>query len=82
MKDSNYQVQPGPENVSSALALANAAAVAAGVVRGLASKDVGDTINGSPLMQDQLANMVCARITRNLQNKHIEARSMRLQGYM
>lgn len=81
MKDSNYQVQPGPENVSSALALANAMAVAAGVIRGLASREIADTINGSPLMQDHVANMVGSRIVRNLQNKHYQAKAMRLNGY-
>lgn len=81
MKDSIYQVEPGPENISSALALANAAAVAVGVLQGLASRDVADSINGSPIVQENIAQLVCARISRTLQQKHTQARSMRLQGY-
>lgn len=81
MNDSNYQVKPGPENISSALALANATAVAIGVARGLASRNVADSINGAPIVQDQIAQLVCARISKNLQQKHYQARTMRLQGY-
>lgn len=78
MSDHGMQIQPGPKNFTSALALANAASIVAGVVKGLAGKDVASSINGSPLVQDTIAQMACTRITSQLQKRLDTARVMRL----
>lgn len=81
MRDPNTNMVPGPQDVTSALALANAVTIAAGVIRGIASKSIADSVNGSPMVQETLAQMSCTRIVKNLQDRHNEARRLRLNGY-
>lgn len=78
---SGVPIQSSPASVASAMALANASMVAAGVVKGLAGRAVSDSINGSPIMQEQLTQMVCARITQRLRERVENARINRLNGY-
>lgn len=81
MTDTNLNIQPGPKNVTGALALANAATIAAGVIRGLAGKNIADSIQGSPLVVENLTQMACSRMVGQLQKRDQAARDMRLNGY-
>jgi hypothetical protein len=81
MSDPNLKMTQAPKDISSALALANVATIAAGVMRGLASQSISDSIAGSPLLQDKVAQMVCSRVIKNLQKRDQAAKQMRLNGY-
>lgn len=81
MSDQQLSVKPGPKNVVSALALANAASIATGVLQGIAGRAVATSINGSPLMRENIAQMVCARVTKILNDRHVKAKDMRLTNY-
>ena len=81
MTDTNLNMQPGPKNVAGALALANAATIAAGVIRGLSGKNIADSIQGSPLVVENLTQMACSRMVGQLQKRDQAARDMRLNGY-
>lgn len=81
MADPNLNMNPAPKDITSALALANAASIAAGVMRGIASQSIADSVSGSPLVQDKVAQMVCARIIKNLQKRNDAAAQMRINGY-
>lgn len=59
-------VQKGPEDLTSAIALANCGEIAADIVQGLAGKAVADTINNSPVSRAALAQMAINRIIDNL----------------
>lgn len=59
-------IQPGPEDLTSAIALANCGEIAADIVQGLAGKAVADSINDSPVTRTVLAQMAISRIIQNL----------------
>lgn len=79
--DQNVPMQPGVADQSSGLALANAVSLVIGCYQGLVGKDIADSINGSRLMKEQITTTACARITKNLIDRHNTARDMRLNGY-
>lgn len=79
--DQNVPVQPGAANQTSALSLANAATLAIAVYQGIVGKNIADSINGSRLMQEQLATLACNKISQELINRHNTAKEMRLNGY-
>lgn len=81
MSDPNFKMTQAPKDISSALALANVATIAAGVMRGIASFSIADSISGSPLLQDKIAQMVSSRVIKNLQKRQQAAVQMRLNGY-
>ena len=81
MSDITTQMKPTPKNMQGALTLANVSTIAAGVMRGLVGRSVADSIGGSQLVQDKIAQIVCARVTKNLQARTDAAKRMRLQGY-
>lgn len=81
MSYSNVKIEKGPERITGALALANASLIVAGVVKGLAGKNIADSINGSPLMRENIAQMACTRIIKQLQARDTQARDQRLDGY-
>ena len=75
---SGAKFQPGQQNITGAVSLANAALIAAGVVKGIAGKAVADSINGNPLMREQLAATACSRIVKRLNERYEQVRSTRL----
>lgn len=79
--DQNVTMTQGTPDYSSAIALANAAALVSGVFSGLVGKDIANSVNGSRLMQEQLAQMICSRITKELIERHNKAKEIRLAGY-
>lgn len=81
MTDQQTNMKPGPKNVGSALALANVAHLATGVLQGVAGRSLSATLNGSPLMRENIAEMVCGQVTKLLQERHQRAKNMRLQNY-
>ena len=81
MADSNTSgatFQAGRVNVTSAVALANASLIAVGVVKGITTTAVADSINGNPLMREQLMQAACTRITKRLSERLDQARVARL----
>lgn len=58
----------------STLTLANCAEVCAGVMRNISGRAVSDSINGSRLTRDNIAQMAMARISDNLVTRHQRAR--------
>lgn len=78
---SGVTMQPMPKNVTSAMALANASMIVAGVVKGLAGKSIADSLNGSPVMLQQLSQVACSRIVQRLNERVENARKQQLAGY-
>lgn len=80
--DQNVPITSGAPDNTSAVALANASALVIGVFKGIVGRDIADSVNGSRLMQDQLAQLACTRITKELLDRHNQATQMRLNGYV
>lgn len=81
MSDPQNNVIPAPKSALSAQTLANAATIVAGVMRGIAGKNVAASINGQSLMSESVAQMACSRITQQLHSRCNAAKRAGLAGF-